>query len=202
MSKSVTFWFDYLSPFAFFANRRIREIAAREGFSVDPVPFYHPGTPVARGVIGIEPAKLSYIVEDMMRGAKKYGLVLRPPADLDLLSDPPKAPSQRPSFLAFQWAKAQGKAWQANDAIFEGRWLHGARTGEPEVVADLLGAAGFDRDAALRAIREETFAKELDEIAARVAREGIFGIPIFVYQGQRFWGDDRIDALVEAVRAG
>ncbi|HVP31286.1 MAG TPA: DsbA family protein [Myxococcota bacterium] len=202
MAKLVTFWFDYLSPFAFFSQRRIRPIAAREGFGLDPVPYYHPQTAVAPGVVGIAPAKLSYIVEDMIRGAKKYGLALSPPQDLDLLAKPPKAPSQRPGFLAFQWAKAQGKAWEASDALFEARWLRGARTGEPEVVADVLGAAGFDRAAALRAIRDETHGKELDEIAARAEREGIFGIPTFVYRGQRFWGDDRVDALVEAVRAG
>ena len=202
MSKQVTFWFDYLSPFAFFSHTRIRDIAKREGFTLELVPYYHPKYPVAPGVIGIPPAKLSYLVEEIGRGAERYGLPLKFPDDLDVMSNPPKAPSQRPGFLAFLYAKARGREWDANDALFKARWLEGAHTGEPEVVADIMSREGFDCTAVLESIRKDEYGKELDAIAERAEREQIFGIPIFVYKGVRFWGDDRVDQLVEAVRQG
>ena len=42
--------------------------------------------------------------------------------------------------------------------------------------------------------------QELFRRAAGGLEDRVFGVPLFVVDGQRFWGNDRLDFLLDALR--
>jgi 2-hydroxychromene-2-carboxylate isomerase len=38
--------------------------------------------------------------------------------------------------------------------------------------------------------------------AAAGLEDGVFGVPLFVVDGERFWGNDRLDFLLETLKRG
>jgi 2-hydroxychromene-2-carboxylate isomerase len=59
----------------------------------------------------------------------------------------------------------------------------------------------LDGVAFLDAVAEDSpYRQELEKINAEAEEDGVFGFPFFVYAGQKFWGNDRIEWLVRAIR--
>ena len=67
---------------------------------------------------------------------------------------------------------------------------------EPDQIADLI--AELDRSAdAYQSFLEDEGPAELDLAYAESHADHIFGVPIFVFRGELFWGHDRIPLLEE-----
>ncbi len=49
---------------------------------------------------------------------------------------------------------------------------------------------------------EESTIAQSDANELEVSEDGLFGVPTFVYRGETFWGNDRIEWLIRAVRRG
>ena len=67
----------------------------------------------------------------------------------------------------------------------------------------IAGKGAFrQREAAHRDAIEETspYTTALEQISAEAKADGVFGFPFLIYQGQKFWGNDRIEWLVESIR--
>ena len=44
------------------------------------------------------------------------------------------------------------------------------------------------------------YGEALREIRAEAEADGAFGVPFLIYKGENFWGNDRIEWLVRAIR--
>jgi 2-hydroxychromene-2-carboxylate isomerase len=66
----------------------------------------------------------------------------------------------------------------------------------PEAVAGLVGELGGDRDAYLAWASGEG-ARRLEASIEEAHADEVFGVPIFVLRGEKFWGHDRIPLLEE-----
>ena len=53
-----------------------------------------------------------------------------------------------------------------------------------------------------RAMEDEGLKSQEERITRQAVERGIFGAPTFVYQGEPFWGQDRIEFLEEAIKSG
>ena len=102
-------------------------------------------------------------------------------------------------WLAMQRAGAAARAGGGDLAglvhgLLRASWAEERNIAEDEVIRDCLSAAGFDpglADSGLLA-GAETYARNTDEAVAA----GVFGAPFYVLDdGERFWGQDRIDDL-------
>ena len=75
--------------------------------------------------------------------------------------------------------------------VFGFALLQGAANGVLTILRPLLVAHGFDANVADRGMlmAAETYAANLEEAVSR----GVFGVPFFVVDDQKFWGQDRLD---------
>ncbi len=194
----VEFWFDFSSPYAFFAAREIDAVAARHGRSVTWRPF----------LLGVafRTTRMAPLTEQPMRG--DYGR-----RDWDRLGRLKGIPFRFPTtfpvsgvaatrmFYAIERtdpAAARRFALAAFDALF----LHDRDIGAPALAAEAGAAAGLDPEALVAAAADpevkELTRVRVDEAMAR----GIFGAPFFVADGEPFWGWDRLPMLDEWLARG
>jgi 2-hydroxychromene-2-carboxylate isomerase len=88
------------------------------------------------------------------------------------------------------------------DVVFRAMWFEPGNLGDAAVVAATLGAAGFDATAFQALVGDaEVKAKLIANTEAAVAR-GVFGAPTCFVGGEMFFGQDRLDFVRDAARAG
>ncbi|TDJ66324.1 MAG: hypothetical protein E2O35_05950 [Proteobacteria bacterium] len=187
--KKVKFYFAYNSPFSFLANTRAATLLAPLAVELECKPVYSPRP--SGGGPDLNSPKIKYLFEDVGRFAKSYGLRLNPG---------PFADSKK-ACLGFMFAQAEGKAGNGyHDGVYQARWLDGKDIGEEEVLAEIAQRSGLDRKEFLTALRDARYEGALERSCKEAEADGVFGFPFFIYEGQKFWGNDRIEWLVREIK--
>ncbi len=193
MSEGVTCFFSLRSPYSWLALHRLSKLGPRLGVPLELVPVYPkaPGGNVPDPAANL--ARFRYTVEDCVRISNAYGLAMRPPSSLDTRWELPHA--------ATQWAISQGHGLAFALAAASARFTRSRDLGEPEVIGEVATLVGLDPDAAVAAARDARWQTKVDAGIARAQQQGVCGVPFFVFQDGRYFGNDRIDWLLRAVDA-
>ncbi|MEX0317929.1 MAG: 2-hydroxychromene-2-carboxylate isomerase [Ruegeria sp.] len=188
----IDYFFATLSPYSYLASTRLEEIAAKHGASI----AYKPMDIVALfGRTGGTPPKdrhisrIEYRAQELVRQAAKLGMEFNlQPAHWPTNA----APSSYAIIAATQ--DGSGDVGKLCHSILRACWAEDKDIAEDAVIRDCLEGAGFDpklADSGLL-VGAETYAANLEEAVDR----GVFGAPFYVTpDGQRFWGQDRLDDL-------
>lgn len=196
MSKTIRFYFDFVSPYSHLAATQIEVLAERSGASIDYRPI-HVGTLMAR--VGNRPttvecaAKRNYAMGDLARWARR----LQVPVVMNPLFG---KLDTRPLLTAAIAAKELGQARAAIRALFAGMWVEQCAFAGDEAMLTLLERHAVPDAAAIVALAKER-REALDTLIEAAEADGAFGVPSFVYEGQLFFGNDRMMFLEEAVTA-
>jgi 2-hydroxychromene-2-carboxylate isomerase len=187
---TVRFYFSFRSPYSWLALHRAEAAFVGTGLSLEYIPVFpppnYPNDPTS------VPAKLRYIQQDIARIAKAYGLTTQPLAALDCQWVRPHA--------AYLHAHDQGKGLAFAKAVFSARFCESKDVGQDAVIAECATGAGLDAAATVAAQDENTLQERVVLGMIRgVQEDDIFGVPLFCYRGERFWGNDRIEWLLRCV---
>jgi len=196
----LDFYFDFISPFGYFASLRIDELGERYGRAVQWNSFLI-GITVIK-VMGMKPLletplKGDYIRRDAMRYVRRHGVPWGRPIDAPMAN--PLAAGR-----AFWWLKthAPAQAKPAARAIFRAYWADGVDISPPETVADIAAPAGVDRTALLAGMTEGDGPALLREAVDRALSRGVFGSPFFIVDGEPFFGVEKMELLEDWLRNG
>jgi 2-hydroxychromene-2-carboxylate isomerase len=190
--KHISFFFDYLSPFAFFAWRRLPELQALGSVELVPVPmgalFNHWGI---KGPGEIAP-KREFLLKGLLRRAAREGFDF---------TTPKTHPFNSLYALRLSLAEVAGANQAAVvAALWKAGWQERIDMGEPDELLGALRAAGLPAEE----LYEKSFAREaktaLKENLQRGIEHGVFGVPSFVVEGELFWGEDALADLRAFVR--
>lgn len=188
MEKTVHFYFAYNSPYSFLASSRIEEELAPCGAELKYYPVY---SPRRGGGPDVSPARFRYLLEDVGRFANAYGLRLNPGPFADT----------KKACLGFLFADGKGRRKPYHDGVYRARFLEAQDIGQEEVLADIAERGGLDRREFLEALRDPTYEAALEASNKDAEANDVFGFPFFIYERQKFWGNDRIEWLVQALEA-
>lgn len=195
MPRTVKYFFAFQSPFAALADARIDDLVARSGAVLEPIPIVPPAQPAPTGLAAqLAEFRLSYILEDAARWAKRLGMPWQPPAE--------RVVDGTPAAAGWYFARAHGAERPYRNAVFRARWGEGRDIADHAVLADCAAAAELPRAAFLDALGAKKHHDEVPQALALCMQERVFGVPFFVVDGQRFWGNDRLDFLEEELRGG
>jgi 2-hydroxychromene-2-carboxylate isomerase len=183
--KTITFWFDPISPFAYLAFERLPQ--ALEGCSYVVVyrPLLFAGLLAHWGQKGpaeIEP-KRAWTFRHVAWWAHLQGIAI----------DTPKVHPFNPLPL-LRLAIACGPNRRVVEAVMRHVWIGGADAADPARLAALTQALAPQRDPASAEVKNELRAAT-DEAIAR----GVFGVPTFELEGRLFWGVDALPMLRAAL---
>ncbi|MDX1650173.1 MAG: 2-hydroxychromene-2-carboxylate isomerase [Myxococcota bacterium] len=185
----IRFYFDPISSNAYLAWCAIPALAARHGAAIEPVPVLFAGLLEAHGQLGpaeVRPKAL-WMWRNNLRKAADLGVELHPPA-----------------FHPFNPLRALRVASLPDDAgprctlagaVLRAVWVEGLHVSEPEVMARVATAAGFDGPRLVEeAARPEAKARLRAQTDAAIA-DGVFGVPTMRVGEELFWGFDDLPWL-------
>jgi 2-hydroxychromene-2-carboxylate isomerase len=172
-----TWYFDFISPFAYLQWPKIVALSREIDFTCKPILFA--GLLERFGHKGPAeiPGKREFTYRHVQWRAQRQGVVLRfPPAH-------PFNP-----VAALRLCVAAGGTPDAIDAIFAHLWRDGQAGHDAAALRDVGKALGID-DVAAAIARPEVKQALRDNFDAAIA-DGVFGVPSIVAGGEVFWGDD------------
>lgn len=198
MIKTFDFYFDFSSPYAYFAADGIERLADETGSSCRWVPILLGAAFKASGnqLLIEQPLKGAYSRHDWDRVARLLGVPYRFPDPFPVAT--------HAAARVFWWldASAPEAAKAFGRAVFAAYFAHGRNIGDKAVVAAVAGECGHDPAAALAAVDDPAFkAKCKDETESAIAK-GVFGSPFFLVDGEGFWGSDRLEMVGRWLRTG
>lgn len=204
MPTTIEAYYDFRSPYAYFANYRVRKGNLGFAKNVEWV-----GRPIFIDVIlnlqvGREawapyvdtliPPKRAYLMADIRRMAEFYGAPYRPSWKW------PSRPNQIPALCVA--SLLSGKVEQAfRDAIFDGMWQEQKDVADPAVLREALSRAGGDISI-LDQAGDPSVHEALTKRTTAAYASGVFGTPTFVWNREIFYGADRLEVLAWKVERG
>lgn len=174
----VSWYFDFLSPFSYFALDGLKRLPP--GTEVRRVPVLLAGLLKHWGQKGpaeVAPKRL-WTYRSCVWIAKQHGLPFRLPA---------AHPFNPLPYLRL--AIAAGNSEAAIRAIFEALWTTGADPSDPAIALRL----GERFDVTPERLLEDSVKTALRDNTDAAIRAGVFGVPSLVVDGQVFWGSDALD---------
>jgi 2-hydroxychromene-2-carboxylate isomerase len=192
----IDFYFDFSSPYGYFASTRIDELAERYGRSVVWRPMLLGAVFKITGQqpLSTVPLKNSYMAHDLARTAKLLKVSFKLPTKFP-------AGMQAPS-RAFYWVADKDRDLARNlaKALFHAYFAEDRDISNPEVTGNVGAKLGVDKAELLAALNDPAVKERLrTEVDAAIER-GVFGSPYIVVDGEPFWGADRLDQIEQWLR--
>lgn len=189
MSRTLQFFFDLLSPYAYLAHARLPALAERHGLTLDYQPVDLARLKVLAGNTGPGNRDIAikhrYLRQDLRRWAEFYGVPFCPPAGYGSARINAGALYARDRDMCRPYVEwAWGGIWGEGRAMDDNALLReaAARFGWPE--------------------REFTGFVASPEAAQRLAAgtraahdAGAFGVPTMRLDNELWWGNDRLEFL-------
>jgi 2-hydroxychromene-2-carboxylate isomerase len=198
MANPIDFYFDFSSPYGYFASTRIDDIAAKHGRTVTWRPILLGAVFKITGgqPLPTIPLKGSYAAHDLARCARLYKVPFKLPSRFPVATT---APSR-----AFYWVgdKDAALAKKLARALYHAYFAEDRDISNPEVTGNVAARLGVDKDQLRQALEEPAVKERLRaEVDAAIER-GVFGSPYIVIDGEPFWGSDRLDQVEKWLETG
>lgn len=182
--REVKMYSDYKSPFAYLAFDPAFELEKRYRIQLRWIPFQlRIKGKGERSEYSEYKARYSYL--DARRWAKPRALVIRGPL---------KVYDTRSALIGGLYAQTQGRLLDYSRAAFERFFKREFEADQAEAVAGLIESLDMSAQG-YRSYLEGDGARAYDEAQQEASRDHIFGVPIFVFDGEPLWGHDRIPVL-------
>jgi 2-hydroxychromene-2-carboxylate isomerase len=193
---TLELWYEFASTYSYLTVMRVEPLARAAGVSVRWQPFLLGPIFAAQGwsdsPFNVYPAKGAYMWRDLARRATAYGLPFQRPTQFP-----------RNGLLAARVAQVgTQEGWCADftRATFSANFAADRDIAGAAVLGEVLTGLGLDADAILaRAVAPDT-KQALRAVNDEAVRRGVFGAPTFFAAGDLFWGDDRLEDALAALR--
>jgi 2-hydroxychromene-2-carboxylate isomerase len=182
-------YFAFRSPYSRLGLHKL----ARAGFDGNLIVFTGPPEDAEFADPTRNKYKLAYYQQDVFRMTMRMGLPLALPDPFD--------PDYRLANLSFIAAQNAGKGLAFALAVSDARWGAGKTISDADVLGEAAKTAdwtGFDADAISA---DASLAQVIKDQRAKIAEDGVFGVPFLIDGPNRYWGQDRFDLWLEE-RAG
>ena len=194
-AKVVRYYFGFGSPFAALADARIDALVGEVGAHLDPIPITAPPSEPPKGIAAmLLEHRRSYQYEDAARWARKLGLPWHSSA-------PPERPvDATDASLGYYIAREKSREREYRNGVFRALWAEGRNIDDRGVLGECARDAGLSRDDFLKGLDDERHREALWSRAVGGLEDRVFGVPLFIVDSRRFWGNDRLDFLLDALR--
>jgi 2-hydroxychromene-2-carboxylate isomerase len=193
--KQLEFFFDFGSPTAYLAYTQLPGIAGRAGAQIAWRPMLLGGVFKATG--NQSPVKIApkgkWMWDDMALWSRRYGVPLRIHANF-----PANTLTLMRGAVGLQM-REPGKFLNYVDAIFRAMWDEALDLGNPTLLAETLGKAGFEVMEFTAMVSDPAVKQQLIANTDEAVQRGVFGAPTFFVGEQMFFGQDRLEFVKEAL---
>lgn len=199
MTTAIDFYFDFSSPYGYFASTRIDELAAKYKREVKwhaillGVVFQTTGSAPLPSI----PLKGDYSLRDFERTARFHGIPFKRPDTFPIST---QAPAR--AMLWLQATAGDAKAIEFAKAIYKAYFVDNIDIGNSANVAQVAAGIGIDAAALQEAIGSPEIKEQLKRNVSHSIERGVFGSPFLLVDDEPFWGFDRFDQLEATLKHG
>lgn len=184
----VTLFFNFRSPYCYLASKTLWPIV--DDFNTRLI-----WRPVGGWDLRSSPErakeKLPLARQDIARFARRLGIPVTPP---------PRTTDPTLAALGSLLAEEKGLLRPYLIEVMRKEWAQGLDIGQPEVLLAVAEQIGLAPDELRAALNNPDYQQQLLRNAEEAAALGVIGVPTFVTDEQIFWGQDRIDFVLEELR--
>ncbi len=194
--RSLPFYFDYASPFAYLGAMTVRALAARTGATIDYRPillgglFKSIGTPNVP-LLEMPVPKQRYLNEELYNAAERLGLPFKFTS---------RFPMNTVKALRLTLAAPQQLRGPLSEAIFRAMWAEDRDISNASVLLELAKSVGAEE--AFSAIESPAIKAALFASTTDAEKLGVFGVPSFFVGDELYWGQDRMSEVEAALLYG
>lgn len=185
---TVDLYFDFASPYAYFAHRALGELAARHGLLLRrrPVLLWAVLKDLGMPPPMQQPAKKQYLERDMRRSAEFFGLPFSLPPRFPVSSH---APARVYYAIEAQWP---GQCGEFTERVFRAYFTEGRDIADAAVLAGIAAGLGVPAEAVHQAVAAESCKAALRQANDEAASRGVWGSPYWFWGEEAFFGADRV----------
>ncbi len=196
MTLIIDYYLSLNSPWAYMGGPRLAAMAQRHGAEVRVKPVnlgeIFPttgGLPLPKRA----PARQAYRLAEL----KRWSAFLDLPLTLHPAFFP--APEALAAGCVIAAGQSGGDPLGLTQAILCAVWAEEKNIAEEATLAELAKVSGHDPQALLAQAQEPATAETYAGYTAEALERGVFGAPSYVFNGEVFWGQDRLEFLDRAL---
>ena len=190
MIKPFGFYFDFISPYSFLAHKEIRKIESKTSIKIRYRPILLGGLHNLHGIKApaFIPAKAKHMIRDCKLIAERNNVKFKfnsyfPIRSLNLM---------RGVFVA---EEDNFKSYYI-DSIFNSIWQDGLNMNDDNIVFRVLKNLNINPKTFSLRSTSSLIKDALKKSTTEAYQKGIFGAPTFVSNNKIFWGQDRIEFVL------
>ena len=190
MTKSIEFYYDFVSPYSFLAHKRIRKIEKRESinFIYKPIllgALHNLGGITAPAFID---SKKKFIIQDCEMVAKKFNINFK-------FND--KFPINTLNLMRGILIINKELKNKYIDLFFDAYWLLNIDLSDEKNFRNILEKIQININNFFSDIKKQETKDLLKNLTKEAFDKKIFGAPTFIVNNKLFWGQDRLDYAID-----
>jgi 2-hydroxychromene-2-carboxylate isomerase len=199
MPRRVDYFFSLSSPWAYIGHRMFRNLVATFDLIVDHKPVVLVDLFSETGglpLIKRHPVRQRYRMVELQRWRDKRGLNFH----------------LQPKFSPFNARLADGVVIAAMEAGFDpdpflrrafpAVWEDERNLADPGILAGIADSVGLPGQKLVERSPSEAISAVYEKNRQNAIAADVFGSPVYVLDGEVFWGQDRLELLADALKSG
>jgi len=190
MTKSIEFYYDFVSPYSFLAHKRIREIEKRESINFIYKPILLGGLHNLGGITApaFIDSKKKFMIQDCEMIAKKFNINFK-------FND--KFPINTLNIMRGILIINKELKNKYIDLFFDAYWLLNIDLSDEKNFQNILEKIQININNFFNDIKKQETKDLLKNLTKKAFDKEIFGAPTFIVNNKLFWGQDRLDYAID-----
>lgn len=196
MSKTIDYYFWLNSDWAYLGADRLDAIGQRHSIRINYLPVDLPDVYRRTGGVLLSersPERQAYRIAELQRWCRELRIPVNPSPtymcpNADLASR-----------LVIAALALQLPVTPLYKRILQAEWCDELDISDPSVLRRLVAALDYDVDVLFTRQAEPDVELTYRQNTDAAVAAGVFGSPTYVYDGEVFWGQDRLDFLEKAI---
>ena len=199
MPRQVDYYFSFQSPWAYIGHQSFRRLVSAYDLTVNHKPVVLVDLFSETGGLPLmkrHPVRQRYRMVELQRWRDKRGLKF----------------NLQPAHWPFNARLADGVVIAALEAgldpdrylrrAFAGVWEDQLNLADPVTIAGLADESGLPGKQLVERSGTEEISAKYEQNRQDALTADVFGSPVYVLDGEVFWGQDRLDLLEDALKSG
>jgi 2-hydroxychromene-2-carboxylate isomerase len=188
--ETVEFFFSFRSPYSYLAAPRV--FALGDTYDIDVV--FRGVIPMVMRGQSVPRAKALHTLRDVAREADRLGM------PFGRIHDPVGEGALR-CLVVGEHAVDVGLERAFAETASRAIWGEAVEVASDRGLRVVCERAGLEWDACRAALRDPALRARVETNTDALAALGHWGVPVLVYRGEQFWGQDRIEDLEAVLRS-
>jgi 2-hydroxychromene-2-carboxylate isomerase len=196
MAKVVDYYFSPMSPWTYLGHFRFTEMLPRFGAQVNVKPADFGKIFSVSGGLPLKQRALQRQAYRMVE-LRRFRDHLRVPLNLEPKYFPVATEDAALLIVATDQHQGADAAMRLTGAILRACWAEERNIGDAQTLAQIAAEQGLEAGALREGLAQARTG--YDRYTQEAIDRQVFGAPTYVYQGELFWGQDRLEFLERAL---